>query len=183
MRVVRDRADARGLPSRRHFALTRLIALVRMQQRLPISQHGLILPMDRDQSAAENYGISIWIVLTVSCYVTYRLAQRLPLALAALLSIPAAAALIEVPIYVVGAVFIPLWNAVRKRRIENNIRLNSVVMMTLLIAAAAYFATVPSWVSIPAWLFLGIAAMNAIAAAILRLLRGRVLELERRCGL
>ena len=55
MNVVVDRPDGRWLPSRHRFALARLIGYLRLRRAKAAVRHSehLILPIDRDQTAAE----------------------------------------------------------------------------------------------------------------------------------
>jgi hypothetical protein len=165
MKVIRDRADARWLPSRHHFALFRLFAFLRMRSVKPEPRPGLMLVVDRDQTAAEHHGVSLWIVLTVTCYVAATLFATWPVALALPVAFVLAAGAIEVPV-VLGGLVLPA-------------RANSVLVMLVLIAAAAYFATQRTWVRFAAWQFLALVALNALAAMIVFLLREPIARLER----
>lgn len=165
MKVVRDRADARWLPSRHHFALVRLFAFLRMHSAKPEPQPGLMLVVDRDQTAGEHHGISLWIVLTVTCYLAVTLFATWPVALALPVAFFVAAVVVQVPV-VLGGLVLPS-------------RANSVLLMALLIAAAAYFATQRTWVRFAAWQFLALVALNAVAALIVFLLREPIARLER----
>src|SRR6476620_7699211 len=104
MNVVVDRPEARLLPSRHRFALARLIAYVRLFRARPAANQPehLILPIDRDQTAAEMNGIAIWVFVTTTCY----FAAALPLAfwLAVIVAIPLAAIAIHLPIVVGGPI-------------------------------------------------------------------------------
>jgi hypothetical protein len=62
------------------------------------------------------------------------------------------------------------------------LRINSIWMMTLFSALAAYCSTRSSWVRFAGWQFFAIAALNAIAAMILFLLRDSVARLESSCA-
>jgi hypothetical protein len=165
MKVIRDRADARWLPSRHHFALFRLFAFLRMRSAKPEPRPGLILVVDPDQTAAEHHGISLWIVSTVTCYVAATLFATWPAALALPVAFVVAAGAIEVPV-VLGGLALPS-------------RGNSLLLMVLLIAVAAYFATQRTWVRFAAWQFLALIALNAVAAMIVFLLREPIARLER----
>ena len=165
MKVVRDRADARWLPSRHRFALFRLFAFLRLRNAKPERREGLMLVVDRDQTAIEHHGISLWIVLTATCYVAATLFAAWPVALALPVAFVVAAGAVEVPMVLAGLV-VPS-------------RVNSVLLMSILIAAAAYFATQRTWVRFAAWQFLALVALNAVAAMIVFLLRGSIARLER----
>ena len=165
MRLVRGRAEARWLPSRHRFALFRLFAFLRLRSAQPEPREGLILVVDRDQSAAEHHSVSLWIVLTVTCYFAVTLFASWPLPLALPVSFVVAAAAVEVPLLVFGTFAPP--------------RVNSFLCMSVFTAAAAYFAMERSWVRFAAWQFLALLALNALAAAIVFLLRGPIARLER----
>ena len=159
MRIVRDREDARWLPSRFHFALFQLFAFARMLATRPRERRGIMLMIDRDQSEIEQYAVAIWIVLTVACF----FATIMPFALA-IVVVPFA---LQIPLYVSG----------------RGIRFNSILLMTLIAIPAAYLATKPAWPRYAAWQFFAMIALNAVAALIMLALRGEVRKMEERCGL
>jgi hypothetical protein len=159
LRIVRDREDARWLPSRFRFALFRLFAFVRMIGARPCERPGIMLAIDPDQSTIEQCGIALWTAATLSCF----LASVMPLAVAIILT----------PV----AMLIPLWI------FRGGVRFHSILSMALIAIAAAYFATRPIWIRYVAWQFLALMALNAIAALIMLPLRGQVRKMEERCGL
>ena len=159
MRIVRDREDARWLPSRFRFALFRLLAFVRMTFTKPRERRGIIIAIDPDQSTLENTTISIWFSATTTCF----FAALMPIAVA----IPATILFVQIPMYIVAG----------------GQRVNSKVLISLAAIAAAYLATTPSWIRFAAWQFLAMIALNAVAALILLPLRGAVRRMEARCGL
>lgn len=172
MRIVRGRADARWLPSRFNFALFRLYAFVRMKSAKP-EPADVSLVIDRNQNSIESAVLSVWTTATIACYAAGTLFASWPLPLALLAGIPVAITCLEIPIVVVGL-------ALRNR--ENNIPLNSAVLMVLLIAAAAYFARAQTWVRFVAWQFLAAVALNAVAAAIVFSMRDTIAEMESAVG-
>jgi hypothetical protein len=159
VRIVRDREDARWLPSRFHFALFRLFAFARMLVTRPHERRGIMLVIDRDQSEIEQYTVAIWMVLTVSCL----FAAIMPFALA-IVVVPFA---LQIPLYISG----------------RGIRFNSILLMTLIAIPAAYLATTPVWPRYAAWQFFAMIALNGLAALIMLALRGKAREMEERCGL
>ena len=173
MRVVRDHAEARWLPSRHRYALARLIAFLRLRGARSEPHPGLILAIDRDQSTPENMtvGFSVWFALT--CYA----AAALPGAWKVIAPIVSQAVL---QVGVVGSNL--LLHLFGRDLYAFNHRINSVVLFVILFLATSYFATTPLWVRFVAWAVLAVFALNAIAAAILFLLRRSVRELEARCG-
>src|SRR6202165_5277648 len=66
---------------------------------------------------------------------------------------------------------------------KNTMSLVSVSVMSVMIAASSYLATVTAPVRFIAWFFLFVVALNAAAWLILLPLRDRIRELERRCGI
>lgn len=172
MRIVRGRADARWLPSRFNFALFRLFAFLRMKRAKPEPAE-VSLVLDRNQNPIESAVLSTWTAATLTCYAAETLFDAWPLPLALLAGIPVAITCLEIPIIAIGV-------ALRHR--ANNIPLNSFVMMSLLVLAAAYFARAQSWIRFAAWQFLGFVALNALAAVIVFLLRGAIAELENAMG-
>lgn len=165
MKLIRGRADARWLPSRHRFALFRLYAFLRLLGAKPEPREGLVLVVDRDQTAFEHHGASIWIVLTVACYFAATLFDTWPLPAAIVAGILASALALELPIWIGGLVL-------RARGV-------AIVTMVLLIAASIHFARQASWVRFVAWQFLGLLAINATASAIVFLLRAPIARLER----
>ena len=170
MNVVRDRPAARLLPSRHHFALTRLIAYVALlAARCEEREAGLALAINRGQSAAEIYVAAVWIYATSVAYLAAALpwpwwTTIVPLAVVTPL-------LLQLPLFAIG------W-AMGDR---DNVRLQSTALMSILLMASSYFATLPSPVRYAAWLFLGLVALNALAAALLFVLRRAVRAAEERC--
>ncbi|MBV8546295.1 MAG: hypothetical protein JO088_16250, partial [Acidobacteria bacterium] len=66
MNVVADKPEAHWLPSRHRFALSRLIAYAKLRRARAIAKNAehLILPIDRDQTAAEMNGVALWVFFT-----------------------------------------------------------------------------------------------------------------------
>jgi hypothetical protein len=173
--VIRDRPEAELLPSRRRFALAKLIAFVRAslaRERTPPATH-VSLAIDRDQDAVEMYSVGAWYTLTTAIYVVALTPLPLPFAIAT--SVVLTPWIIQIPFYISGGV-IP---AMRNR---DNRTLNSVWMLTLLTIASSFVAVMPTPARFVAWFFFGVIALNAIAFVILWMLRGKVRELETRCG-
>lgn len=179
MTVVRDCPPARWLPSRHHFALTRLIALLRAQGSTPAPKDvdRLLLSIDRDQSAAEHYAVTLWLLTTATFYVMSLLSLPSPVEIVA--AVVVAAVVIQASFVIHGA----MWNLLRGTNVRNNVKLNSVFLMTAMFLASAYFATLRSPVRYVAWFFFGVVILNAAAWAIMFLLRDSVRELERKCGI
>jgi hypothetical protein len=171
VKIVHGRADARWLPSRFNFALFRLIAYAMRRTATP-EHRDVSLIIDRNQNNVESYLLAIWTTLTVTCWIAGALFSSWPLALALLVALPAAMAVLEIPVVTMLIV----------RRGANNVGLNSVVIMTLLIAAALYLARAHTWVRFAAWQFLGGLTLNALAAPFAYLLRGSIAAMDNAAG-
>jgi len=183
VKVVHDCPAARWLPSRHHFALMRLFAFVRFRSEdpMPPNLEHLALAIDRDQSAIEIYGVSLWLFATAVAYVAVLL--PVPLGWAVALAIPVAGIAMQIPLTVIGGILIPLWTAVTGVKLENLQKLESVATMTLMVIASSYFAVARSPVRYIGWFFFAVFLLNAAAWLIMAALRTRVEEMERQCGL
>ncbi|HVE70716.1 MAG TPA: hypothetical protein VNI54_05050 [Thermoanaerobaculia bacterium] len=171
MKIVHGRADARWLPSRFNFALFRLIAYVRMRFATP-EHRDVTLIIDHNQNNLESHLIGAWSALTLTCWIAGALFASWPLPLALIAAVPVAITCLEIPVILGGLL----------RKWKDNIDLNSIVVMSLLIVAALYFARAHSWIRFVAWQFLGGVALNALAAPIVFLLRGGIAEMENAVG-
>ena len=173
MRVVRDRAEARWLPSRHRYALARLVAYLRLRGAKSEPYPGLVLAIDRDQSTPENMtlGFSVWLVWTLYA------AAILPgfwKVTAPILS------QLLLQVTMMGSIL--FLHLLGRDLYAFHHRINSVLLFTLLFLASSYFAATQSWARVVAWIVFAAFALNGIAAAILFLLRKPVRELEARCG-
>ncbi|HSP35549.1 MAG TPA: hypothetical protein VLU46_14660 [Thermoanaerobaculia bacterium] len=159
MRIIRDRADARWLPSRFNFALFRLFAYLRLRASRPQPQRGLILSVDRYQSSAENNIVCTVMVFVVASFF-HSMLVGIP---AAILALQAAA---------------ELWRPIVRLfagPAGSTVEAGSNLILAAIIGGALYFART----DLVSLVFLGAVALNVIAAAIMFTLRGRVAELER----
>ena len=175
MRIVRDCPQARYLPSRYHFALARLLAFAASRFRSPAAARvdRVVYAIDRDQSAVENYGVAIWFVVTLACYLGFLLPFRAPFdILAAVVIAPLSA---QIAILLVGGAFTLMG-------MKNNLAILSAATMSVMIAVSSYLATATAPVRFVAWFFLFVVALNAIAWLILLPLRNSIRELEKQCG-
>jgi hypothetical protein len=177
MNVVVNRPEARWLPSRHRFALAQLVAFARLrrreQQNADAPDH-LILPIDRDQSAAEAYAVAVWLFVTVSAYLAALLPMPLPLAI--IVAIPLASIVLHIPIVVGGPILRLILGD------NDHVKIVSVGSMFLLSVWSFYAARGDSWARFAAWLFFAVLASNAIAAVVLWLLRAAVQAEESRCA-
>jgi hypothetical protein len=139
--------------TRHNFALARLLALVMKlgtASAPPLSVDRVILANDRHQSAAENYTAAAGYLALVACF----LAAFIPLFAA----VPLALVVIEIPIYAFALPF-------------GNRRLTSIGYMLCGAAMAWYLVLQPKWFRFAGYTFFAVIALNAIAFAILWLLR------------
>lgn len=162
MNVVKDKPAAKWLPSRHRFAISRLVAYVVLlvARPKPSDVDHIILAIDRDQSAIECYTAAIWYLGTLTCFLT----ALVP----AVLAFPLALIVVQIPVYAFGLPF-------------DNPRLTSVGYAACGSAASLYFAMRPTWLRFVAYGYLGMIALNALAFAVLWLLRNRVRAAEARC--
>ena len=177
MNVVVNRPEARWLPSRHRFALAQLVAFSRLRRGEPQIVDGpdhLILPVDRDQSAAESFAVAIWVFLTVAVYLAAVLPMPLPLAI--IVAIPLASIVLHIPIVAGGPILRLILGD------NDHVKIVSVGTMSLLIVWSFYVARGDSWARFVAWFFFAVLACNAIAAAILWLLRAEVQAEESQCA-
>jgi hypothetical protein len=172
--TIRGRAEARWLPSRHHYALFRLYAYLRLRRAQPEPKN-VALFIDRDQSAGEQFSVSVWILLMVFCFVAGELFEPWPLPLAFAAAVPVTLILIGLPLYVVG-LLLPLVRVPLKHHVAGV----DAGYLLLIFAGALVYVRSESWLSFVAWQFLGIVALNLVAAAIMFLLRGSSARLERR---
>lgn len=175
MKLVRDRADARVLPARHNFALFRLVAFLRARKVRP-QRADVIVALDRHQSNTETTLVACWYFATSTCFVAATLFVSWPLPLALLVSLPLVLVGVEVPVVFLGVV-LPL----ARVRVDT-VRVNSILMMALLAGASAYLVRGASWVRFAALQVLVLFALNAIASAIVFLLRDSIARLEESFG-
>jgi hypothetical protein len=174
--VVTDRPEAHWLPSRHRFALSRLIAYAKLRGARAIANNAehLILPIDRDQTAAEMNALAIWVFVTTVCYVAAILPMIWPAAI--IVAIPIAAIAIHFPILVIGPIVRMLIGD------GDHIKIISVITMAMLVIASSYFAASSSWARYVAWFFFAVLIANGAAAILVWLLRDGIREAEERCA-
>lgn len=182
MTIVRDRADARWLPSRFNFALFKLFAFARLKMAKPEPQPGLALAIERNQSAAENYAVTIVVFIVLAAFVASLLATSLPFGTACLVAVPTTAVLINVQVVGVGAILIPFVRKLTRSRPEIGIALNSAITAMFVTAAAAFLAVSDSSVRHFGTAFLILIAANAVAAIIVFVLQRPIADAERAYG-
>lgn len=181
MKFIRGRADARWLPSRHSTALFRLAAYLGLRRARP-EVRGMILVIDRHQSATETWLVMCWVVLTAGCSVAATLFASWPAPLAVAAGVPVAIAALQIAAILSALIVGPLWRLVTRSRRIDSIAVNGAAVMLLVAAAAGYMATRPTWVRFAGWQFLLLLALNAVAAAIVFLLRDSIAQLEAAVG-
>ena len=169
MNAVRDCPAAQWFPSRHRYALGRLFAFVRSH--FPVRPRSdvdhILLAIEPDQAAVEQYTIAIWIFVTLTCYIATFLPARW---------------MVTAPVIAALAVQIVTGSLSRIGSVRaNHLRRNSIILFGLMIIASAHFATHPTLVRYVAWFFLAVVILNAIAWLVMIALRDSVRELERRC--
>ena len=176
MNFVTDHPEAHWLPSRRHFALARLIAYAKLRGAPPAANNAehLILPIDRDQTAAEMNGVAIWVFITTVCYIAAALPLIWPAAI--VVAIPIAAIALHFPIVGIGPIVRMMIGD------GDHIKIISVITMTLLVIASSYVAASSSWARYAAWFFFAVLIVNGAAAIVVWLLRGGIRAAEERCA-
>jgi len=179
---VRDRADLRWLPSRHHFALARLVGYFVVRFGGPRAEPGLSLVVERDQSMAEHYTIAIWATVTAGCYIAAALTAWMPLWAAITVSIITTGLVVQIPLYTIGAVALPLWERLTGSKGTHHEKAISVAYMILYLLVASYFVRGLGWVRYVAAFSLLLFAANAVAAMLMFLLRGSVRKMEEQCG-
>jgi hypothetical protein len=138
--------------ARHHFAFFRLLALALPR---PASDGRALRPLDRDQSAFESYSLALIVWLTAACYVY----AAIPNAIGAIIALPVVPILLQLPMFATRLI-LPSGQAHH----DANARL----VLTILLAASAYFALSHSWARFPAWCFIALFPINAIAAVVMR---------------
>jgi len=181
MRLIEGRAAMRWFPSRYNFALFRLFAFLRLRSATLDGPRDRIFFIDRHQSR-ESYIVGLWIVITMTCYFASMMQSRITLPIALLIALPLAFCTVQVLTVGCGLTVAPLVRFLARKPGQNNIRINSTAIMTMLTAVAAYFAMQRTWVRFAAWQFLALIALNAVAAALVSLLGGEISRLENLVG-
>ena len=174
MKFIRNREDARFLPSRYHFAIFRLVAWLKLLATPARPRPGLALVVDRDQSAIEQYFAGWAFVLTTWAYITAALSERWNALVAAILAIAIALVVVEIPMFALGG----LLSAIAPGRRWSGV--TSIATFAPLLLASLYFAMTSGWPRLLAWSVLAVVGANVFAACVLWLLRERVRNAERR---
>lgn len=176
MTVVRNRADARWLPSRFHFALFRLFAYFRLRAAKPEPHEGLVLAIERHQTAIENYIVNSGVFIVIAAFVASMI--PLPTGAACAVAIPVTAIYINAQIVLTAITIAPIARRIASR--EVGIAVNSTVFAVIVIAMATLLAVTSSPFRYVGMACLGAVAANAIAALVVLLMQRPIAELERR---
>lgn len=182
MKVVRDRRDARWLPSRFHFALFRLLAYSRLRFAAPEREPGVVMAIQKDQSAIEAFLVALSVLIVLTSFAASLLAVHLSPAAAWAIAIPATGAFILIGAVIAAAVFTPILRRLTGLSSEKSIAVNSAILMLMVIAAATLMATGDSPVRYVGIGFLSLVAVNALASVAVLAMDGRFAEAEERFG-
>jgi len=192
MKLVRDHR-AKWLPSRHHYALSKLIAFAVFRygragggEQGPVDAAGVppgasdpaappavpasvryAFAIDRNQSTPEAFTVAVLVLLTAMADVAALLPFRLWLSLP--LAIILTPWLLQVPLYVAGIPF-------------GNSKFTSVFILTTVVIASAWVGAMQTPLRFVAWLFFAVLALNAVAWVPVRLLGRRMQALEQECG-
>ena len=175
-RIVRNRADARLLPSRHDFALFRLVAWMRLRKAKPAPTSTMYFT-DRHQSAAEMWMVGLWLLAASSLYVADALSPQIPLVLALVVGFFVAGTALQAAAITSGLLVAPLVKSVFRIRVLP-LRINGPVVMTLFLSATGWAALRPTWIRYVAWSTIGAAVLNLTAAALLLAVRDAIAQLE-----
>lgn len=171
MKLIRNRAEARWLPGRFNLAMFRLLAFFLCRTAEREMRPGLVLAIDRHQSAVENYTVALWLVVSSSIYAFALLRRVLVTWAAVVLALPVALLVIQALTQLV--LMAPRrWN-------RSHLRLNTFILMTVMIVLSMTIATTAHWSSVVGWVGVVLAALNALAAVVVRFLQPRLDALER----
>lgn len=182
MRSVRDRAEARWLPSRFDFALFRLFAYIRLKRSRPEPKPGLVLAIQRHQGAIEAYLICILVFVVLASFVASLLATMMPFGAACALALPVAAVYINAQIVFTGAIIAPIVRKIIRTDREIGIVVNATLWTIVIVGAACLLAVSESPLRHVGTFFLAAIAANAIASLIVFSMQRSFVELERRYG-
>ena len=168
MKIVRDRADAYWLPQRFRFAVFCLFAYAMFRWTGRRDRSGVVLGIDRDQSAIEHYTVAIWVAVASTLFAYGALAKVVVRPLAVVLAPLVSTILLQVMV---------VWGGVLPRnwRWNHRVDFNSFLTLFALVMSALYFATQEGWIRFVAWSVIGVVFINALAAMILAVLKTSIL--------
>jgi hypothetical protein len=171
--IIPERPEIEWLPSRHRFALSRLVAFTFCRPGRGGRGGGgpRMYAFDPNQTAAEHYLVSVWVLLTTIVYIAAALPW--PRWAAVTGGIVAAPWVLQLPVYLIG-------NVTPSDR--DNRALVSKVAWALLLIPTPFVAMLDSPAHYAAWLFIAVFALNGLAFVVMLLLRRRVEALEARCA-
>lgn len=175
MKIARNRADARWLPTRHNLAIFRLYAYLRMREAKPEPRDGMMTPIDRYQSSFETHCVAIVIFAISSIYLAGFLARWMPLAIGFLVAPLVVPLLMQIPLWLIGGIATLAGG-------ENNKRLISTSIVAMLVAWSVYQAMSWTWQRWPARIFFALVLANLAAAPLAWLLRHRFEAMEESCA-
>ena len=178
MRIVRERTEARWLPSRFRYATFKLYAYAHLRAARPNKVPGVVLVINRDQNPIETSLLSAGICIMTYCFlfsVFSAVMNDVPAATVALIATPV---VIEVVVLGIGVLALLLTPKAPGGVVFRTSDLNSFVILVLLTIAASYLALDPAWVRHVGRVFLLGLVINALAAPIAWMLRGRFAQLD-----
>ena len=182
MRVIRDRGDARWLPSRFHFALFRLLAYIRLQMAKPEPRPGVVLALQRDQNPFETFFLTASVLAVGTAFTATLLDERMSLPAAILVAFMATAAFMQVMIVAVGLIVLSVLRRASPAAGEKRLAMTSAIQMLITIAIATLLAMDDSPLRHVGTVFLAGVAANAIAALIVLAMARPIADAERRFG-
>lgn len=182
MTGIANRPSARWLPSRSDLAIFRLIGFLLSRRACDEAPQPGMLAINPAQNTIEKFSVSAFAMFTVAWYLTLALERLLVAPAAIVIAVLFTPMAVQIPLYLTGGALLPLWRRMTGRGDANNLRFNSIVLMTILFALAALFAFRGGWTRYLALTWLAAGCVNAIAAVAMFFLKDRVRELESRCG-
>lgn len=182
MTVIRNRADARWLPSRFDFALFRLFAYFRLKAMKPEPQPNIALSVDRHQNAVENYLLPACVVVVIAAFLASIMATAIPFGAACAIALPAAVLMIDIHVVLMGVAITPLVRKVTGTRSDSGIAVSSAIVTAAAFASAVLLAAGRSPLRHVGTTYLALLAANALAFPVVLLLRPRIADLERSYG-
>ena len=190
MRIISNHPAARWFPSRRRFALSKILAFAALRVhcarswRAPATaltgdrQH-LVLAIDHDQDSFEIYSVAALHFAVCTCFIASVI--PLPVPFSFLLAAMVEPLLALILCFIIGSLVMPRWSTFRKRDTIDFQHANGMVLMALAIAAAVSLLRQGGWGRPVGAMFLGITALNALSSVAVRLLRNAIAGWEKRC--
>jgi hypothetical protein len=174
VRLSINHPRAKRLPSRRRFALARLIALATFRsgtEGAPADR--VVYAVDTDHDAVESYFMSAWFSVMAFAYAAALVPQRGFVAVA--LAIVLTPVVMHVSLFTAA-----LFTGYTDRDWR---RYQSIFHMTLFITLSIHVAQLSSPARYVAWASLALCAANAVAAVIMFFARDAVRRMEAECGI